>query len=105
MIKTYINGGGGGGVGGSTRRDNGYVGSEEGSFHTREAHGRPDLLRQNARTAMLQSVPRQDHRILVSLLTNGVIHLRVKMLDHLAVGIQVLLGGAVVLGKLGLRLT
>ena len=100
MTETYIDGGGGG----SRRRDNGDVGMEEGSFDTREAHARPDLGRQNARTAMLQSVPRQDHRILISLLVNGVIHLRVKMLDHLAVGSQVLLGGAVVLGKLWLRL-
>ena len=82
----------------STGRDRGAAG-REGSLETREAQGRPSHLLKNAQTAMLPSVARKDQRIIVGLHTNGVIHLRVKSLDHIAVVAQVRLSSAVVLGK------
>ena len=82
----------------STGRDRGAAG-REGSLETREGRGRPSHLLKNALTAMLPSVPRKDQRIVVGLHTNGVIHLRVQSLDHIAVIAQIRLSGAVVLGK------
>ena len=93
MRKTYICGGG------CTRlwttRDKGGVG-RKGSSETREARGRTDHLVKNAISGMLLSVPRQDNRVLVDLLSQGVIHLRVQLLERRAVVIQVLLGPPVV---------
>ena len=94
MRKTYICGGGWTRL--WTTRDKGGVG-RKGSSETREARGRTDHLLKNAITTMLPSVPRQDNRVLVDLLSHGVvIHLRVQPLERPAVVIQVLLGLPVV---------
>lgn len=82
----------------SRRWDRGAAGGEC-SLDTREARGRLGHLLKNAQTAMLPSVPRQDQRSLIVVLLNGVIHVRVQRLDRRAVGLQVLLGTAIVLGK------
>ena len=98
--KTYI-------ISGSmaTRRDRGAVGGV-GSLGTAEARaeGRLDLLIQNLEASMLQSVPRQDQRLLVDLRVNGVIHMGLTSLHHCAVVPQVILGSAKVHGQRGLRL-
>lgn len=89
----------------STRRDRGGVG-RVGSLQTREARGegRLDLFVKTLETAMLQSVPRQEQRLLVGLHVKGVIHVRVTSLHHRAVGRDVLLGSAEEHGTRGLRL-
>ena len=101
MRKTYI--GGSGSTRPWTRRDKGAA-VREGSFCLREAHGRPNHILKKEITAMRPSMPREDHRPLVDLLAQGVIHLRVKRLERRGVPLQVLLGIAIVLRKLGLRL-
>lgn len=100
--KTYILGGA---TRLATRRDRGAVGGV-GSLETAEARaeGRLDLLIQNLEASMLQSVPRQDQRLLVDLRVNGVIHMGVTSLHHRAVVPQVVLGSAEVHGQRGLRL-
>ena len=89
----------------ATRRDRVAIG-RVGSPETREARGegRLDLFIKNLEAAMLQSVRRQDQRLLVGLRVNGVIHMRVTRLHHRAVLLQVLLGIAEVLFERGLRL-
>ena len=65
--------------------------------------GRLDLRINTGETAMRQSSSRQEQRLLVGLLQHGLIHMRVMLLECLAVVVHVLLGMAVVHGQLRLR--
>jgi len=89
----------------SRRQDRGVVGGEC-SLDTHEAQLRStrDYRTKTGQTAMLPTVPGQDHRSLVGVMLKRSIHLRIKTLERRDVPIYALLGTAVVIGKRGLRL-
>ena len=97
MRKTYI-------VTSPSRRQDPWAVSGEGSLELREGPLWPEHPTKAARTAMLQAVPRHHQCHHVGLLLNRVIHLRMKILERVAVHTGVLFGSVEVLGKRGLRL-